>query len=659
MCGIAGIWRRDGGTASRELLEFMNRVQSHRGPDGQDIYHGGSVGLAHRRLAIVDLSEAGHQPLAIEDRVLVYNGEIYNHRELREELEGKGHRFSSVCDTEVLLRSYLEWGPSCVTRFNGMFAFAIWDGSKKELFCARDRLGIKPFFFVEDSSGFEFASEIKALLNKPERRRPRIRTLVRFLGEGLTDDEWETFFQDISVLPPAHTMTVTQTGISRTRYWRVDPQTDWKSFDLPQGTAFASKTERQVGPTDFPDVPGLDEAADAFRDLLQDSVRLRLRSDVPVGTCLSGGLDSSSVVACASSLLNHPMETFSSIYPDRGYDESRYIDDVVNAFGTRPNPVEPDGSDLPDIFEKIVWHQDEPTGGPGLYSQWKVMEQAQTRVTVLLDGQGGDELLAGYHHYFREYLSELAKELHRQKGDLDEVLRVGALVGSVTGQDHQALAERAIRRAKRPKILQLFQKDRPGRVRTPALLHPDLAQEVSKKDATRMDIDRLFSNSLTQKLYDDLVRFSIPALLRYEDRNSMAFSLEARVPFLDHRLVEFCFALPNEFKILPPHTKLVLRKAMNGRLPASVTRRQDKLGYPTPLANWFRGSLKEWVCDLLTCDSFKHCELLHTPTCLEVWDSHLKGADRSWDLWRILHTYRWSEQFLHGKGFEPFRSLAR
>lgn len=174
-----------------------------------------------------------------------------------------------------------------------------------------------------------------------------------------------------------------------------------------------------------------------------------------------------------------------------------------------------------------------------------------------------------------------------------------------------------------------------------------------------MDIDRLFSNSLTQKLYDDLVRFSIPALLRYEDRNSMAFSLEARVPFLDHRLVEFCFALPNEFKILPPHTKLVLRKAMNGRLPASVTRRQDKLGYPTPLANWFRGSLKEWVCNLLTCDSFKHCELLHTPTCLEVWDSHLKGADRSWDLWRILHTYRWSEQFLHGKGFEPFRSLAR
>ncbi len=279
------------------------------------------------------------------------------------------------------------------------------------------------------------------------------------------------------------------------------------------------------------------------------------------------------------------------------------------------------------------------------------MQAARDHVTVLLDGQGGDELLAGYHHYFREFLSELAKDLRHQKQDMNQVLQVSKVIREVTGIDHTALAERAIRRAKRPKILKLFQRERPGRVKTPDLLHRDLAARLSSKDATRMNVERLFSNSLSQKLYDDLTRFSIPPLLRYEDRSSMAFSLEARVPFLDHRLVEFCFALPNQFKIDPPHTKLVLRLAMNGRLPLSVTQRQDKLGYPTPAANWFRQDLKPWISDLFHSQSFKDCELFEESACLAVLESHQKGEDRSWDLWRILHGYRWSELFLKGKGF--------
>lgn len=632
----------------------MNAVQAHRGPDGHDVFVEGPVGLAHRRLAILDLSDAGLQPMTVEGRTVVYNGEIYNFRELRSELEGLGHRFFSECDTEVLLRAYLQWGKACVTRFNGMFSFALWDASQGVLFCARDRMGIKPFFYVEDGLGFEFASEIKTLLHKAERRKPRLRTLVRFLGEGLTDDEWETFFQGVSVLPPAHTLTVSQGRSVVERYWRVRPEMGWQDVMAEaalEKRAFDAVPERQVDGSYFPSLPGLDEAAEAFRALLQDSVRLRLRSDVPVGTCLSGGLDSSSVVACASSLMERPVETFSSIYADRGYDEKRFIDDVVRAYGSVPNPVEPTGEDLPGIFDRIVWHQDEPSGGPGLYSQWRVMEKAKTKVTVLLDGQGGDELLAGYHHYFREYLSELAKELHAQGKSFDEVSRAAGIIGEVTGHDHGGLAERAVRRARRPKILKIFQRERPGKVKTPALLHRDLAAMVSSRDATRMDIDRLFGNSLSQKLYDDLTRFSIPALLRYEDRNSMAFSLEARVPFLDYRLVELCFALPTQFKIAPPLTKLVLRKAMNGRLPASVTSRMDKLGYPTPLANWFRSSLREWVEDLFASGSFRGCELLDMGACQAVWQDHLSGTDRSWDLWRILHTYRWSELFLKGEGF--------
>lgn len=660
MCGIAGILRRDGAAASRETLEWMNAIQAHRGPDGHDVFCDGPVGLAHRRLAIIDLSEAGLQPMTVEGRTVVYNGEIYNFRELREELEGLGHRFTSESDTEVLLRAYLQWGKACVTRFNGMFSFALWDPSQALLFCARDRMGIKPFFYVEDKAGFEFASEIKTLLHKPERRKPRLRTLVRFLGEGLTDDEWETFYEGVSLLPPAHTLTVTAGRSVLERYWRVRPELSWQEVMGEAALApreFPSVSARQVEDSYFPQVPGLEEAAEAFRALLQDSVRLRLRSDVPVGTCLSGGLDSSSVVACASSLIDRPVETFSSIYPDRGYDEKRFIDDVVEAYGTVPNPVEPTGEDLPQVFDRLVWHQDEPTGGPGLYSQWRVMEKARTKVTVLLDGQGGDELLAGYHHYFREYLSELAKERYANGLPLDEVGRMAGIISEVTGQDHGALADRAVRRAKRPKILKLFQRERPGRVKTPALLNRALASSVSSRDATRMEVDRLFSNSLSQKLYDDLTRFSIPALLRYEDRNSMAFSLEARVPFLDYRLVELCFALPTQFKIAPPLTKLVLRKAMNGRLPASVTSRMDKLGYPTPLANWFRSGLRTWVEDTFASAAFQGCELLDPAACAAVWADHLSGSDRSWDMWRILHTYRWSELFLKGQGFPGTAAL--
>lgn len=651
MCGIAGIFHTDGATTNRDTLEFMNRVQAHRGPDGNGIFLEGSVGLAHVRLAIIDLSDAGHQPLTLENYTISYNGEVYNFVALREELEKLGHVFRSDCDTEVVLRSYMQWGKECVKRFNGMFSFAVWDSSRQTLFCARDRLGIKPFYYFHEGSVFEFASEPKALLHDPSRRKPRLRTLVRFFSEGLTDDEWETFYEKIQVLPPAHTLTVTAGRFDLDRYWRLDPQARWQNMRVASAPSVPLVESRLVLYDRFPQSDELHQASEAFRELLADSVRLRLRSDVPVGTCLSGGLDSSSVVTCASAQLTRPVETFSSIYPDRGYDEKRFIDDVVKTFHTNAHAIESNGLDLPDLFDKIVWAQDEPTAGPGLYSQWKVMEAARSSVTVLLDGQGGDELLGGYHHYFREYLSELAKELLAQKRDLNQVLEVAKVIGEVTGHDHTALAERAVRRAKRPKILKLFQKERPGRVKTPDILRAELTDRLTRRDATRMDIDRLFDNSLSQKLYDDLTRFSIPPLLRYEDRNSMAFSLEARVPFLDYRLVEFCFALPNRFKIDPPHTKLVLRKAMNGRLPASVTDRQDKLGYPTPAANWFREALKPWISDLFHSHDFQQCDLFDSAHCRTVLEAHFSGEDRSWELWRILHGYRWNELFLRGKAF--------
>lgn len=651
MCGIAGIFRADGAPPERETLEFMNRVQAHRGPDGNGIFREGPVGLAHVRLAIIDLSEAGHQPLTLENHTISYNGEVYNFAALRRELEGLGHSFRSDCDTEVVLRGYLQWGKDCVKRFNGMFSFVIWDSARQTLFCARDRLGIKPFYYFHENGVFEFASEPKALLHDPSRRKPRLRTLVRFFSEGLTDDECETFYEKIQVLSPGHTLTVAANRFQLDRYWQLEPKARWDNLRLASAPSVPLVENRLVPNDRFPHSEELHQASEAFRELLADSVRLRLRSDVPVGTCLSGGLDSSSVVTCASAMLDRPVETFSSVYPDRGYDEKRFIDDVVKTFHTNAHYVESDGLDLPDLFDKIVWAQDEPTAGPGLYSQWKVMETAKSSVTVLLDGQGGDELLGGYHHYFREYLSELARELYAQKLDLKQVFEVAKIVSEVTGHDHTSHAERAVRRAKRPKILKLFQRERPGKVKIPEVLPAELTARLTKRDATRLDVERIYDNSLSQKLYDDLTRFSIPPLLRYEDRNSMAFSLEARVPFLDYRLVEFCFALPNRFKIDPPHTKLVLRKALNGRLPASVTDRQDKLGYPTPAANWFRQALKPWISDLFHSHDFQQCDLFNSAKCRAVLDAHFNGEDRSWELWRILHGYRWNELFLRGNAF--------
>ena len=310
MCGIAGIFHTDGGAPNRETLEFMNRVMAHRGPDGNGIFTEGPVGLAHVRLAIIDLTEAGHQPLTLENFTISYNGEVYNFTELRTELEKLGHTFRSDCDTEVVLRSYMQWGKECVNRFNGMFSFAIWDAGKQTLFCARDRLGIKPFFYCRDGGVFEFASEVKALLHDPARRKPRLRTLVRFFGEGLTDDEWESFYEKIQILPPAHTLTVTANRFQQERYWRIDPKTRWQDFKIENPVEIPVHQDRLVAQERFPQTSELNEAAEAFRELFADSVKLRLRSDVPVGTCLSGGLDSSSVVTCASAMIDRPVETF-------------------------------------------------------------------------------------------------------------------------------------------------------------------------------------------------------------------------------------------------------------------------------------------------------------------------------------------------------------
>ena len=666
MCGIAGLYSFAGPPVEARRLERMAQLLAHRGPDDQGIWvspEPGRVGMAHRRLSIIDLSAAGHQPMHIEGLTLCYNGEIFNYLELRAELETRGHRFQSDCDSEVLVRAYLEWGPDCLTRFNGMWAFALYDPRHQQLFCARDRFGVKPFYYAVREGEFRFASEPKALLgDDPALRRYNPKALGRFLSEGLIDDEEETFYAEILPLPAAHHLVVNGEGqLKLSRYWNLDPSLQLdpalEKAALAMDTAPSWDSLRRTplsfatGPLELERDPAFFTAVEAFQALLADAVRLRLRSDVPVGTCLSGGLDSSSIMCIASSLITQSMLSFSSIYEEPGCNEKAFIETVVEGCRTRAHRITPTPEDLPRVFDKIAWHQDEPTAGPGLYSQWKVMQVAQGKVTVLLDGQGGDEVLAGYHPYFEDYLFTRAATCDRRS-----LAEEAAAISSLTGRDYSDVLARARHHYRWPRFLRNLKRPRAGKIKPPAYVSADFRDQFARIDARRAAPAALFEEKLNQRLYHDITRTSIPGLLRYEDRNSMAYGLEARTPFLDYRLVEFCFALPAVYKIYKSQTKRILRRAMAGHIPQEVLHRQDKLGYPTPAAQWFRGSLRSWVEDTLRSPEFAATGLFQTEPVLAVLKAHDAGEDRSWELWRFLATLSWHRQFIQGQGFNSMKT---
>src|SRR5438067_245446 len=391
MCGISGVVAL-GRPSERETAAAMARELDHRGPDGDGLYADeAGVALGFRRLAIIDLSDAGMQPFASDDGAfqLVHNGEIYNYRELRAELETLGHRFRSATDTEVVLRGYEQWGEQCVERFNGMWAFALWDGRRRALYCSRDRFGVKPFYFRWDGARFVFASEPKAFRADPTTLlEPNLRAVREYVEQGYADHPADTFYTEIEQLPPAHSLTLDQDGIHVRRYWEVEPRDP------------------------------LPDAATAVRELFVDSVRLRLRSDVPVGTCLSGGIDSSAIACTVDLLLRTEAEnakpvgerqkTFTAYFEQPGFDERPYARAVVGQTQAEPHWVSFDEANLVDVLPQIVESQDEPFGSTSIVAQWYVMRAAkEAGLTVMLDGQGADEILAGYHGYFGPYFADL------------------------------------------------------------------------------------------------------------------------------------------------------------------------------------------------------------------------------------------------------------
>lgn len=611
----------------------MLAMLRHRGPDGEGVYLEGPVGLGHRRLAIIDLSEGGHQPMVLDGGRLavVFNGEIFNYVELREELRALGREFTSESDTEVILHAYDVWGAAAFNRFNGMWAFAIYDREKRRLVCSRDRFGVKPFYWSLIGPEFSFASEAKALIAAtPDLAEPNDRYLARFLRTSLTDDGEETFFARVRQLLPAHAMTVDLSGgrprIERIeRYWSLD-------------------VDRVRGTYDYSDTAG------QLRELLEDSVRLRLRSDVPVGTCLSGGLDSSAIVALVARELNGaPVQTFSALYPQEDYDESRFVRIVNATYPTVPHEVWPEPGDLLEVMPHIAWHQDMPSAGPGLYSQWHVMQAAHGHVTVLLDGQGADEMLGGYHAYFVDYVRSRAREtmLAPSPAALARLHREWHLARGMLGEDFakQLVLSFLPEGTKRAVRLLLPAAERPD-------VRLDLLKLASDDDPWR--VEGPFADRLANRLYDATLRQGLPALLRYEDRNSMAFSLEARTPFLDYRLVEYALTLPFGERIDGTWTKAVLRRALVGILPDEIVWRRDKKGYPTPLVEWLRTEFRRQVEEIIYSPEFRSRGVFEPSVVDAKWKEHIQGIrDNAWNIWRWLSVEFWYRIFIDGTGARP------
>jgi asparagine synthase (glutamine-hydrolysing) len=636
MCGIAGAISTRGIDPS--VLIRMGDVLEHRGPDGEGYVLGPgegrlarlsrdevtrsndapSVGFAHRRLTIIDLSERSDQPLidGSGELAIAYNGELYNYLELREQLEGAGHSFVSSGDTEVVLAAYREWGPGCVERFVGMWALAILDAAGRRVFLSRDRFGIKPLFLARVGEALFFASEIKALLEVPGLSvEPDEKAMRRYLLDGVVDNTERTFFAGITRLPPAHNAVISLVGPPDPRpmrYWSYPAQ----DGQLPRT-----------------------EAAKRLRALLEDAVRIHARSDVPVGTCLSGGLDSSSIVCVAEELRaagqipRYTHSAFGYLPQDEAFSERRHMESVVSRTGARMHFVDTDLDRFVEKLLEIVRQQDEPFGSTSIAAQWFVFEAARREgMKVMLDGQGADEILGGYHGYFPVIASNLLRHgrlltYARFRREHKELLGHGPL--PVRGAIWSALPERARRGVSR---------------RATVPLPPGASlMSAEQRERVRGEYRPDPPGSLHDLLQGQTESVSLPSLLRYEDRNSMAHSIEARVPILDHRVVEFAFQLPDELKVNGVETKSLLREAMKGIIPEDVRSRRDKVGFRAePRATW---TLAERHRDALLVNRTPYEERWLDSDALAA---AIDGSDRSTDtefmVWRAINAKLWLRQ---------------
>ena len=636
MCGIAGLLQRGGGPVRGGLVTTVQERMRHRGPDDEgwltflagDLRTGrrwtgadtrAEAVLLHRRLSILDLSEAGWQPMSSPDGRyhIVYNGEIYNFLELRSELEGLGHVFRSHSDTEVLIAAYAEWGAGAFARFIGMFALALLDTQRRTVILARDFFGIKPLYYARLRDGFAFASEVKVLLEFPGvSRRANARQVLNYLSYELSDGGDATMLEGVSQLPAAHYLEIPlddpAKSVAPVRFWQLD---------------------RSVT-TDL----SFDEAANRLRDLFLDSVRLHLRSDVAVGAALSGGVDSSAIVCAMRAVGGKALDihTFSYIAADKALSEERWVDLVAEATGATVHKIFAGPDDLRVDIDRLVDTQDEPFGGTSIYAQHRVFRAAhEAGIKVMLDGQGADEMLGGYRYYVAARFASLVG-----RGRVDQALSLRRAAADWAATDNlwreslQYLIDPDLRTSLRRLL---------GRADRAA---PWLNAKwfLDRGVELRPPVGRYGRNRLRDELHRSLTVTSLPALLRYEDRNSMAYSVESRVPFLTPQLAQFIASLPEEYIIAPDGTtKAVFRRAMRGVVPDAILDRRDKIGFATPEKDWMR-TIHPWANAVLG-NGHPLVPALAREQVGAEWKGVLAG-ERPFDsrLWRMLNMELWARR---------------
>lgn len=627
MCGITGIISKN--AFSTKALKRMNDALVHRGPDGEGYFLSSGidrneempglipfsaktevfVALGHRRLSIVDLSLAGHQPMALNERyVITYNGEVYNHTEIRFELESLGYSFISNSDTEVILAAYDAWGADCLNRFNGMWAFAIVDTQFNRIFITRDRFGIKPFYYYQRDGMFIFASEIKSLIVNPEvLTSPDVDYCREYLDHGCNVDGSRTGFDNIYRFPATSFVECSlaellDAPISPKKYWDVYPNLSNEPFDESKAIELASE----------------------YYSLLEDAVRLRLRADVKVGSALSGGLDSSSIVYLVNKLLREQgcadqQETFSCVYMTPGTescDESQYINQLAVHLGVHSNQIEPKVEDIPTEHSKMIYAMDHPPESTCMSGWHTFMRVANSDVTVTLDGQGADEQMAGYLGYLFFWFAQMP--LSQAFTELPKVLLIpGAFKRAVSG------------------------------------LLVNLSRLLFGRKITQFVLGRLgYRHNPFEPLNEILLRDTrshLLTLIHYSDSVSMAFSIESRMPFMDYRIVEYLASVPVAYKLHGGWTKYIARRAFAGKLPNEIVWRKDKMGWPIPELHWFRGSLKLWMNSQINNNNLP----AWMASLMKTMQSSGEGPNSLVKQVRMLNLSVWYCRFFTSKGLIP------
>ena len=587
MCGIFGIIDKKNKIKASELQKAINTVH-HRGPDGEGFYIKNNIGFAHKRLSIFDLSEKGAQPMHYDDLVIVFNGAIYNFVELKEELVNYGYKFNTKTDTEVILAAYDKWGEKCVRHFNGMWAFAIHDTKNNLIFCSRDRYGIKPFYYTEIKSKFCFASEIKefTVLEGWEARINK-NTVLDFLINNYLDFNDETFFKDVYKLRKGHNLIY---NIKNNTY---------KTYEY-----YSLKNKKNIKNVDF------NEEKQKFLLLLSDAVKLRLRANVEVGATLSGGLDSTSIISIISALHKRNIRTVSSYFKEKDYDEEKWIDAVINKYQLQSHKISPDLDKIFEVFDELIWYQDEPFQSISIFTQFKVFELANRyNLKVLLSGQGADEILSGYEKFYFQIYKNLFK-----KNPFEAIKEIVLFFSK-----HSINPFKAINLL----IKNIFVKPQ----HFPEWINSDIAD-------TKL-FERSSENNAQDVSVNLIYEVGLSSMLHSEDRNSMAFSIESRLPFLDYRIVEEAMSLPDNFKIRKGIRKYILREALKEILPKEVYQRYDKLGYPTPQKKWYDKNKEKIQSELKK--NYKYLDKIVNDKIFSIEDDKI--------IWRLLSLARWIKIF--------------